>query len=76
MSPSFDDRVLRPVDRPPVALEEGNVNPVGGNVGGGAPTLRQQVFRLTLLMRPYKILFKYVYRCASKTPPGAGAHGM
>ncbi|MFD0484872.1 phytoene desaturase family protein [Kineococcus sp. GCM10028916] len=75
-APGFRDRVLARVETTPAALEEQNANLVGGDVGGGALTLRQQVFRPVLGLDPYSTPLEGVYLCSSATPPGGGVHGM
>ena len=56
------------------ALEQHNANLVGGDIAGGANTLKQ------LMVRPapglYRTPLRDVYLCSSSTPPGAGVHGM
>ena len=47
---------------------------VGGDIGGGAQTLRQLFARPTL--RLYSTPVKGLHLCSSSTPPGAGVHGM
>jgi phytoene dehydrogenase-like protein len=73
-APGFRDtivgrHVLRPAD-----LEAYNANNVGGDVVGGAMTLRQLVARPTL--RAWKTPRKGVYLCSASTPPGGGVHGL
>ncbi|WP_337059282.1 phytoene desaturase family protein [Kineococcus sp. G2] len=75
-APGFRDRVLRRVTTPPAALEAGNANLVGGDVGGGALTVRQQVFRPVVSTNPYATPLEGVFLCSAATPPGGGVHGM
>jgi phytoene dehydrogenase-like protein len=53
-----------------------NENLVGGDITGGANTLRQLLFRPAVRRDPYRTSAKGIYLCSSSTPPGAGVHGM
>jgi phytoene dehydrogenase-like protein len=75
-APSFRDRVLNRVETSPAALEASNQNLVGGDVGGGALTLRQQLFRPVVGSNPYRVPLPGTYLCSAATPPGGGVHGM
>jgi phytoene dehydrogenase-like protein len=73
-APGFRDTVLARHLSPPHELERRNANLVGGDIGGGAPTLGQLFFRPTRQL--YSTSKKGLYLCSSSTPPGAGVHGM
>jgi phytoene dehydrogenase-like protein len=73
-APGFRDLVLARSVLAPAELERRNANLVGGDIGGGAQTLRQLFARPTL--RLYSTPVKGLYLCSSSTPPGAGVHGM
>jgi len=73
-APGFRARILARSVLSPAALEEGNSNLVGGDLGGGAIDLRQLVFRPT--RRLYRTPLEGVYLCSSSTPPGGAVHGM
>ncbi len=75
-APGFRDRILAQVTT--TAAQAGDHNPsyVGGDIGAGAATLRQTVFRPTATWNPYRTGLKGVYLCSASTPPGAGVHGM
>jgi phytoene dehydrogenase-like protein len=73
-APGFRDRVLARHVMPPAELERRNANLVGGDINGGAQTLRQLFARPTL--RLYSTPVKGLYLCSSSTPPGGGVHGM
>ncbi|HEX7363693.1 MAG TPA: NAD(P)/FAD-dependent oxidoreductase [Dehalococcoidia bacterium] len=60
----------------PAKLEAENPNLVGGDIVGGAQTLKQILCRPTCNLVPYSTPLKGVYICSSSTPPGAGVHGM
>ena len=53
-----------------------NPNYVGGDIIGGANSLRQTIFRPRVSVDPYATGIPGVYLCSASTPPGAGAHGM
>ena len=73
-APGFRELVLARSARTPAMLEHENANLVGGNVTGGANSLRQ------LLLRPttgfYATPVKGLFLCSASTPPGGGVHGM
>jgi phytoene dehydrogenase-like protein len=73
-APGFRHIVLARHVSPPSELERRNANLVGGDIGGGAPTLGQLFFRPTRQL--YSTSKKGLYLCSSSTPPGAGVHGM
>jgi phytoene dehydrogenase-like protein len=58
----------------PAALEAMDTNLIGGDIGGGAFSLRQLLFRPT--RRQYRTSAPDIYLCSSSTPPGGGVHGM
>jgi phytoene dehydrogenase-like protein len=70
-APGFRDRILARTTRGPAELERDNANLVGGDISGGANTLRQLVRRM-----PYSTPLPWLYLCSAATPPGAGVHGM
>jgi phytoene dehydrogenase-like protein len=73
-APGFRDCILLRRVSSPVALEAMNANLVGGDINGGAFTLRQLFLRPTL--HQYATSDKHIYLCSSSTPPGGGVHGM
>ena len=75
-APGFRDRVLARAARGPAELERENPNLVGGDVGGGANTLRQVLFRPAPVPVPWATPARGLYLCSSSTPPGGGVHGM
>jgi len=74
-APGFRDQILARSTLSPADLEARNANLVGGDVGGGAATVRQLVLRPGLTSDPYRIGDR-VFLCSASTPPGAGVHGM
>ena len=75
-APGFGRRVLARSVMPPSAMEAYNANYVGGDIGGGANTLRQLFARPASAFAPYGTPIEGVYLCSASTPPGAGVHGM
>jgi phytoene dehydrogenase-like protein len=59
---------------PPIALEQMDSNLVGGDISGGAYTVRQFLFRPSI--RNYSTGVPNLYLCSASTPPGGGVHGM
>jgi phytoene dehydrogenase-like protein len=60
----------------PADIERRNPNYVGGDIGGGAVTARQTLFRPRLTWDQYATGIPGVYLCSASTPPGGGVHGM
>jgi len=75
-APGFRDLVLARVTETAASLAQRNPNYVGGDINGGAATLRQTVFRPTIRWSPYRTSARNVYLCSASTPPGGGVHGM
>ncbi len=73
-APGFRDCVLARRVSPPAALEAMDANLFGGDISGGAMTMRQMIFRPTL--RGYATGAPNLYLCSASTPPGGGVHGM
>ena len=73
-APGFRDCVLARHVAPPAVLEQMDANLVGGDISGGAFTVRQFLFRPGL--RNYATTLRNVYLCSASTPPGGGVHGM
>jgi phytoene dehydrogenase-like protein len=75
-APGFRDRIVARHVMTAREMEEHNPNLVGGDVGGGANTLRQVFRRPTSILHPYRTAIAGVYLCSASTPPGGGVHGM
>jgi phytoene dehydrogenase-like protein len=75
-APGFRDLILARAVRTAAEMERHNPNYVGGDINGGAGTLRQTVFRPTSRWNPYRTALPGVYLCSASTPPGGGVHGM
>jgi phytoene dehydrogenase-like protein len=73
-APGFRDCVLARRAFTPASLQTMNANLVGGDIAGGAATLKQFLFRPT--WRTYATSAPDIYLCSASTPPGAGVHGM
>jgi phytoene dehydrogenase-like protein len=73
-APGFRDCVLARRVSSPAALEAMDANLFGGDVSGGALTMKQTIFRPTL--RGYSTSAPNLYLCSASTPPGGGVHGM
>ena len=73
-APGFRDCVLERRISPPAALESMDANLAGGDISGGALTLRQVLFRPSV--RNYATSAPNLYLCSASTPPGGGVHGM
>jgi len=75
-APGFGRRVLARSVMTPLDMETYNPNYAGGDIGGGANTLRQLFARPVSAFSPYKTPIDGVFLCSASTPPGAGVHGM
>ena len=75
-APGFRDLVLARHTTTAVQAEEHNPNYVGGDISGGAGTLRQTLFRPSMRWNPYRTGARGLYLCSASTPPGSGVHGM
>jgi len=75
-APGFRDLILGRSGRTALDLARYNPNMIGGDIGGGANTLRQLVARPVARYDPYSTPDPRFYLCSSSTPPGGGVHGM
>jgi phytoene dehydrogenase-like protein len=75
-APGFRDLVLARATLTATGEEAQNPNYVGGDITGGAGTLRQTLFRPTMAWNPYRTGARGIYLCSASTPPGGGVHGM
>jgi phytoene dehydrogenase-like protein len=73
-APGFRDCILARRSWSPAALEQMDCNLAGGDIAGGALTLRQLLFRPTL--SAYSTGARNLFLCSASTPPGGGVHGM
>ena len=75
-APGFRERILARSTMTAADLERHDANLVGGDVGGGLPTLRQLLARPVARLDPYATPLPGVFVCSAATPPGGGVHGM
>lgn len=75
-APGFRDIILAKNIMGTQDLEDHNPNYLGGDIGGGAMTMRQTIARPRLSANPYRTAIPSVYLCSASTPPGPGVHGM
>lgn len=73
-APGFRDCVLARRTFAPADLEARDANLFGGDVNGGAFTMKQVLLRPGL--RSYRTSTPGLYLCSASTPPGGGVHGM
>lgn len=75
-APGFGDTILARHTMTAPAMQAYDGNYVGGDINGGAGTLRQVFTRPAVSLHPWVTPMKGVYLCSSATPPGGGVHGM
>lgn len=75
-APGFGDLVVGTSVHTAAEMPTYNANYIGGDISGGAMTLRQTAFRPVARWNPYATPLSGVYLCSSSTPPGPGVHGM
>ncbi len=75
-APGFRDVIRARHVISPRALQAHNANMIGGDIGGGANTLRQFLLRPAVRWNPYTTSDPRLFLCSSSTPPGGGVHGM
>ncbi len=75
-APGFRDLVLARATTSSADGERHNPNYVGGDITGGAGSLRQTLFRPTIRWNNYRTGTPGLYLCSASTPPGGGVHGM
>jgi phytoene dehydrogenase-like protein len=75
-APGFGARVVARRVTTPAAFEADNANLVGGDITGGASTLRQLVGRYRVGPDAYATGVPGAYLCSASTAPGGGVHGM
>ena len=75
-APGFRERIIGTAVRSTTEMSVYNQNYVGGDIIGGASSLKQLLFRPRFAVDPYFTGIPGTYLCSASTPPGAGAHGM
>ncbi len=73
-APGFRDCILARHISSPAVLESMDANLLGGDISGGAITLRQTVLRPT--WRGYATSDANIFLCSASTPGVGGVHGM
>ncbi|HEY1576692.1 MAG TPA: NAD(P)/FAD-dependent oxidoreductase [Terracidiphilus sp.] len=73
-APGFRDCIIERHVSPPALLETMDANLLGGDISGGAMTMKQFLLRPTALT--YETSAPNLFICSSSTPPGGGVHGM
>lgn len=73
-APGFRDCILARRVSAPSELEAMDANLFGGDISGGALSLKQFFLRPTL--HSYSTGTPKLYLCSASTPPGGGVHGM
>jgi phytoene dehydrogenase-like protein len=73
-APGFRDCILARHVSSPTTLESMDANLLGGDISGGAMTLRQTIFRPT--RRNYATSDPNIFLCSASTPGVGGVHGM
>jgi phytoene dehydrogenase-like protein len=73
-APGFRDCILARHVSTPAVLERMDANLLGGDISGGAMTMKQFLLRPTALT--YETSAPNLFLCSSSTPPGGGVHGM
>lgn len=75
-APGFRERILGSRAVPASAREMLNPSEIGGDVLGGAFTMRQALVRPVLSPAPWRTPMPGVYLASASTPPGPGVNGM
>ncbi|HEY2467674.1 MAG TPA: NAD(P)/FAD-dependent oxidoreductase [Terracidiphilus sp.] len=73
-APGFRDCILARHVSTPAMLQQMNANLLGGDICGGAMTMKQFLLRPSALT--YETSAPNLFLCSSSTPPGGGVHGM
>ena len=73
-APGFRDCIVARHVSTPAILESMDANLLGGDISGGAMTMKQFLLRPSALT--YETSAPNLFLCSSSTPPGGGVHGM
>jgi phytoene dehydrogenase-like protein len=73
-APGFRDCIVARHVSTPADLQAADANLIGGDITGGAMTVRQMLNRPS--RPPYATSDPKIYLCSASTPPGGGVHGM
>jgi phytoene dehydrogenase-like protein len=71
-APGFKERIIARYVMLPSDIEKDNPNCIGGDITGGAQSLR----RIVAPKVSYNTPINDVFLCSAATPPGPGVHGM
>jgi phytoene dehydrogenase-like protein len=71
-APGFKDRIIARHVMFPSDIEKDNPNCIGGDITGGAQSLRRVISPRV----SYETPISNIFLCSSTTPPGPGVHGM
>jgi phytoene dehydrogenase-like protein len=75
-APGFRDTILASASMTALDLEANNPNDVGGDILGGAVTVRQLLKRPVISRTPWRTPVGGLYLCSASTPPGPSVQGM
>ncbi len=75
-APGLRERIVGMHVRGPAALEHHDAAYLGGDIGGGANTMRQLVARPRVGLHSYRTGVPGVYLAGASTSPTGGVHGM
>lgn len=75
-APGFRDRILAHTAVSAASREAINPAAIGGDILGGAFTIRQALRRPTPTVAPWRTPMPGVYLASASTPPGPGVNGM
>ncbi|MEO8907831.1 MAG: dehydrogenase, partial [Microbacteriaceae bacterium] len=75
-APGFRDTILASASMSAAQLAEHNPNDIGGEISGGAISLRQLLRRPVVSTDPWRTPIGGVYLCSASTVPGPSVHGM
>jgi phytoene dehydrogenase-like protein len=75
-APGFRDLVRARHPMGPADVQARNANCIGGDINGGAATVRQLFARPAPRLAPCATPNPRLFICSASTPPGGGVHGM
>ena len=75
-APGISERIVARNVTTPAGFEAANPNLHGGDIAGGASTVKQLVARPKLAPDPYATAVPGVFLCSASTAPAPGVHGM
>jgi len=75
-APGFRESIIGRHTMNTQQIEDYNPNYIGGDIVGGANTIRQLFARPVLKYSPYRTSANGIYICSASTPPGGGVHGF